>query len=406
MTIAHLLLEKLKLYSSCSIPALLFYILTFKSPCHTPNAILSAIVLLNFAIPITHNGAHGDMIDHSVVGTLTCYLGFGMIGYIVDRHQGKPTVPFYRVLNAWNQRPSSQQQQQHSQDKEQAPLDTSTMQSNAFKWLMLAWFRVLLSMPVMAFLDGFLRVCNEPPLDPPYISLMLSGKSIPIPTLYYYAISSIALIMHLVLVPTIWLVIYSTKLCYLALFSPKTMASYHDKVADFVQRPPLFDQLWLASSVHDMWSRRWHQIFRSAFRDIAYLPIRRLFPSKPLLGRALGVMSVFALSGLMHDYILLCMVGYQQYVTDPGLMGIQSTFFLLQGMGTVISNYHSIPKIPRSIARLLTFLFLLYSAPFFMEPYIRIKLNLLARVPGYPQTLDPYLGPICPYGSRLDVMPR
>ena len=115
---------------------------------------------------------------------------------------------------------------------------------------------------------------------------------------------------------------------------------------------------------------------------------------------------MFALSGLMHDYILLCMVGYQQYVIDPGLMGIQFIFFLLQGMGTIISNYHSIPRIPRTIARVLTFLFLLYSAPFFMEPYIRIKLNLLARVPGYPQTLDPYLGPICPYGSRLDVMQR
>lgn len=313
-------------------------------------------------------------------------------------------MPFYRVLDMWNQRLN----QQHSQNKtspnaeQQPPLDTSTMQSNAFKWLMLAVFRVLLSIPVMAFLDGFLRVCNEPELDPPYATLLLSGKSVSMPTLYYHAIASIALVMHLVLVPTVWLLIYSSKLCFLALFSPKTMASYHDKVAEFVQRPPLFDRLWMASSVHDMWSRRWHQIFRSAFRDIAYLPVRRLFPSKPMLGQALGVLSVFTLSGLMHDYILLCMVGYQQYVTIPGLMGMQLTFFLLQGMGTVISNYHSIPKIPHILARLLTFLFLLYTAPFFIEPYIRIRLNLIARVPGYPQTLDPYLGPVCPYGSRLD----
>lgn len=259
MTIAYLLLDKLKLYSSSTIPALLFYILTCKQPRDTAsNAILSAIVLLNFVVPITHNGAHGDMIDHSVVATLTSYLGFGMVRYMVDRHQGKPTVPFYRVLDMWNQRPPSQQQsteEKTTSSSTQQPLDTSTMQSNTFKWLMLAMFRVLLSMPVMAFLDGFLRVCNEPPLDPSYISLMLSGQWIPIPTLYYHAIASIALIMHLVLVPTVWLVIHSSKLSYFALFSPKTMASYHDKVAEFVQRPPLFDRLWLASSVHDMWSR-------------------------------------------------------------------------------------------------------------------------------------------------------
>lgn len=259
MTIAYLLLDKLKLYGSSTIPALLFYILTCKQSRDTSNAILSAIVLLNFVVPITHNGAHGDMIDHSVVATLTSYLGFGMVRYMVDRHQGKPTVPFYRVLDMWNQRPPTSQPQSTEEkttpSSTQQPLDTSTMQSNTFKWLMLAMFRVLLSMPVMAFLDGFLRVCNEPPLDPSYISLMFFGQSIPIPTLYYHAIASIALIMHLVLVPTVWLVIHSIKLSCLALFSPKTMSSYHDKVAEFVQRPPLFDRLWLASSVHDMWSR-------------------------------------------------------------------------------------------------------------------------------------------------------
>lgn len=256
MTIAYLLLDKLKLYSSSTIPALLFYILTCKQSHDTSNAILSAIVLLNFVVPITHNGAHGDKIDHSVVATMASYLGFGMIRYMVDRHQGKPTVPFYRVLDTWNQRPDQpQSSEEKTTSSNQQPLDTSTMQSNTFKWLMLGIFRVLLSMPVMAFLDGFLRVCNEPPLDPPYTSLMFSGQSIPIPTLYYHAIASIALVMHLVLVPTVWLVIHSLKLSYLALFSPKTMSSYHDEVAEFVQRPPLFDRLWLASSVHDMWSR-------------------------------------------------------------------------------------------------------------------------------------------------------
>lgn len=148
--------------------------------------------------------------------------------------------------------------------------------------------------------------------------------------------------------------------------------------------------------------RRWHQVFRFAFYPIAYRPVRQMF-KHPKLGRAAGTMAVFVMSGLIHDYILMTMVGFHRYFTESRVAGFQTFFFILQGLATVVSSTFPPTPLPKWIARGLAWLFILYTAPLFIEPFLRIGLHYTARVPGYPQLFDPYMDPVCPYGRDVLV---
>ena len=145
--------------------------------------------------------------------------------------------------------------------------------------------------------------------------------------------------------------------------------------------------------------RRWHQILRWAFEDIVYTPICQAFPQYPELGRILGTMSVFGISGFLHDYLLMAMFGYQEYMNQPGIAGFQTLFFLLQGVATLISKKSSI-GLPIWIARSLTYLYILYTVPLFIEPFLHIGLHRDAEMPGYPRFFDPHMDIVCPYGAR------
>ncbi|KAI9320452.1 membrane bound O-acyl transferase family-domain-containing protein [Dichotomocladium elegans] len=344
------------------------------------------------------------MIDLAIVATLSSYLVFGMIRFMVDRRRSsEKTEPFYIVIRRWNQGGKQQQQQQQQRDKTKVRLTEEKcirrIRQDALLWLLRGALVTLVSTVPFGILDGFLRVCNPPP-DGPYISSFLEKGYIPVRTLYYYGVCSIALFLHLAIVPTFMLLIYGLELSARSLLYPDSLEKHHLAVEEFVQRPPLFDRPWASTSIHNLWSRRWHRMFRWAFKDIVYLPIRHRLARYPLLRDVLSAMGVFVLSGLMHDYILLVMTGPHHYWTTPGVAGAQTMFFVLQGIASVISKEHGL-KIPRWLAFLLTWSFLLHSAPLFIEPYILIGLNRIAWIPGYPRFQDPYLGHICPYGAAL-----
>ncbi|KAN0065413.1 hypothetical protein ACQY0O_001249 [Thecaphora frezii] len=99
--------------------------------------------------------------------------------------------------------------------------------------------------------------------------------------------------------------------------------------------PLMFDAPARATSVQDLWSVRWHHLFRQPFLHVGFVPARWLV--KPLLGtkvaRAAGVMAVFALSALMHDYGQANMVADSQWrMTQTGV------FFLLQGVAVLLEQ--------------------------------------------------------------------
>ncbi|KAG1805095.1 uncharacterized protein HD556DRAFT_1195250, partial [Suillus plorans] len=60
------------------------------------------------------------------------------------------------------------------------------------------------------------------------------------------------------------------------------------------QCPPSFDSPWRATSLRELWSRRWHQWLRRIFIFLGGNPLSLLF------GRIGGVMGAFLVSGFIH----------------------------------------------------------------------------------------------------------
>jgi hypothetical protein len=132
----------------------------------------------------------------------------------------------------------------------------------------------------------------------------------------------------------------------------------------------------LARSVLDFWSRYNVWIHRWLKRHV-FAPIgrRRRRP-------ALGILAAFALSGLLHEYLIV--------VAVPGLIGRQFAFFGLHGLGALggawldwnyrIATGH---RPPNGLAIAATLAFVLATAPLFiqcMDRFIDLHRDVGARV--------------------------
>ncbi|KAI9483553.1 MAG: membrane bound O-acyl transferase family-domain-containing protein [Benjaminiella poitrasii] len=333
----------------------------------------------------------------------------GMFIYVHNRRQtpeGEELHPFYEILAKWNQAaPNQVESVTNTEDKktkkEEIPL--SKIRSDALKFLLRAVVYTIIYIPVFSTMDGFVRTCQEPPetfTNTPYLH-QIFRTSIPLASIFYYIWLGVTFTLHIALIPLLHLWAHSVQLCIVAWMpsvSHKTLRKLHKELVNFVAQPPLFDKPWLTRSVYDLWSCRWHQIFRPGFHQIAYNPIRRLFGKKHrILGRLIGTIAVFACSGAMHDYIMLSMLGYSNW-RAPGMLGYQTLFFFLQSLATIVSAMS--PKLPPWLARTLTWVWVLYTAPLFVEPYIRIGLHKYVQVPGFPKIMDGTIRSICPYGPR------
>ena len=94
---------------------------------------------------------------------------------------------------------------------------------------------------------------------------------------------------------------------------------------DPVDHPPVFCQPWLGTSVRELWSKRWHAVFKSYFHAIGWTV------GYSLLGTFGGVLGVFTLSGILHDVTIWGM----GHGTDPlRIVG----FFYLQGIAVILED--------------------------------------------------------------------
>ncbi|MBI5385556.1 MAG: hypothetical protein HZA90_12830 [Verrucomicrobia bacterium] len=92
--------------------------------------------------------------------------------------------------------------------------------------------------------------------------------------------------------------------------------------------PALHERPWAARGVAEFWGRRWNLWFRDWFRDVVFVPLRR----RPVLALVL----VFAVSGLMHEWVInvpLC------YLTRRALFGSMMIYFLLQAAGVLLERH-------------------------------------------------------------------
>lgn len=107
----------------------------------------------------------------------------------------------------------------------------------------------------------------------------------------------------------------------------------------------------LASSLNELWSCRWHQVFRSIWLVIPFRPIRTLINrvygirdqkdkkkkgTAPRVAIVAATISVFFVSGLMHEYIALCESGVDGY--GKHLIGQQCFFFTLHGVLCIVEQ--------------------------------------------------------------------
>ncbi|CAG8526107.1 9356_t:CDS:2 [Dentiscutata heterogama] len=82
---------------------------------------------------------------------------------------------------------------------------------------------------------------------------------------------------------------------------------------------PLVDKPFLSTSPRDFWSNRWHSIYRECFRDLFYFPVRNFFKSNRNIGYILGILLVYFISGILHDYINFVAFSYTKgYSTGRG----------------------------------------------------------------------------------------
>ncbi|CEP19368.1 hypothetical protein [Parasitella parasitica] len=405
-------LQRLLLYLGCAVPSIIFYLVTKnqtikKTNNGAPDWILVSIGLIEVLVPVLYDG-RGAVIDRVICAVMAIIMTSGMFFYVRDRQQtreGNEIQPFYSILTRWNEAPtsiSSNHKKKDNDNQQKAP-SLFEIRVDALKFLLRATAYTLLYIPVFSTMDGFIRACQEPPetsTATPYIRRLFAAP-IPIASTFYYIWLGITLTLHIAIIPLVHLLAHAVQLNIIAWIpnmNYKTLLRLHTELAHFVAQPPLFDKPWLTRSVYDLWSHRWHQIFRPGFYQVAYNPVRRLFGKEhKRVGRIAGTIAVFACSGLMHDYIILAAIGPSNY-NQPGIIGFQTLFFLLQALASLVSVMS--PRLPTWLARTLTWFWVLYTAPLFIEPYVRIELHHSATVPGFPKFMDAPLEGICPYGPR------
>ena len=115
------------------------------------------------------------------------------------------------------------------------------------------------------------------------------------------------------------------------------------------QWPPLFDHPWLATSVSQFWSRRWHQLFNDLFLSFG----GNIFAL--LMGRVGRVLGAFFVSGVFHAFGLW---GLGQGGESFKVIG----FFMIMAVGILLENswkFFTGSRVDGFFGRVWTFVWLL-----------------------------------------------
>jgi len=126
-----------------------------------------------------------------------------------------------------------------------------------------------------------------------------------------------------------------------------------------VQAEPIMRAPILATSLGDLWGRRWNLGFHDVARELIYAPLA------PRLGPAGAVFAVFLASGLVHDLVISLPAGAG--------FGLPTAYFALQGLGVLFERSTAGRKVA---GRVLTILvaavpaFWLFHPPFVWKVFL------------------------------------
>ncbi|KAI9033741.1 membrane bound O-acyl transferase family-domain-containing protein [Phycomyces nitens] len=402
--------EEVWLYGTCFAPLLIFYLVTKNnivklSPTSTAyNVLLSTITAVYFITPLLHNG-NGGLLGLSAIGLMACCFSARMMFYIIDLNRlsvGDKITPFWDSITPTELTEKS---------NKVVSVPIQKVRSDAVYWILMATLSFIMLIPVMVPPDTFIKVCAVPPeaFSPKSYAhvlldfLTLQG-SIPLRSIYYHMALGFTIHLHVAILLPLYRIFRSEQLLAYSFLYPNDQTnlveSHYYAYKRLLALPPIFDKPWMSRSSHELWSKRWHQVFRPGFQRIGYLPLRRLFGKYRRAGQMAGVMGAFTVSGLMHEYVLMTIRGYSRW-NQPGVNGYQALFFLLQGISVIVTspNFPLGPKrLPAWAGRLLTIGWIALTGPLFTEPYVRIDFQTTMTVPVFPDLDSSYLAPFCPYG--------
>lgn len=112
----------------------------------------------------------------------------------------------------------------------------------------------------------------------------------------------------------------------------------------------------LSTSLDDLWSHRWHQLFKSTWLSFPFRPVRiltvRFLTKKVKNAKAIGFLlasiSVFVASAFMHEYVIAANMGWPIY--NRFFRGEQCIFFVGHGLGVFFEHMVEAviaPKLPK-----------------------------------------------------------
>ncbi|CAG8501852.1 5474_t:CDS:1 [Funneliformis caledonium] len=362
--------------SLLSIWLLTFIGLSMIAPTTKQRYITLMIISLTFILIPLKYGKHFNCIYHLPIPVTIFGCFFKMLIWLKKCKQKiKETPPFFLTLFFWRKDyTGSTKSNKNSMTKEK-------LKSYLIQKSIKLFFRFLFHETCLYFLETFPPTIPDRSYPLRIIDYLLLNKNTFIATPYtlFYCYVYAGFLAHnmdyaynrfLVIIALIW---------YIQKNSSDKNSSTNSKV-EFINQylitllfdtPSLFNQPYLSISPSDLWGRRWHQILRECFFELGYLPIRSLFLKYQVLGHDMGLIASFTCSGIFHEYLLTVLLGRST--------GEHFTFFVFHGVMVIVWDIIWLP-ISKYIKyfidkRLTDFLvwncILIFSTPWFIEPYIR-----------------------------------
>jgi D-alanyl-lipoteichoic acid acyltransferase DltB (MBOAT superfamily) len=147
------------------------------------------------------------------------------------------------------------------------------------------------------------------------------------------------------------------------------------------------NQPYFATSVRDFWANRWNLIVQRCLRRIVFDPVMGLFGIRYPLKKGqkvanwkllLAVFSTFLFSALMHEWTMVA-------IMERSTTWEQMSFFILHGVLAIVEsiarkvvlNITGIDlskSIPHFVQVLYAQVVMVWTAPLFLNPYIREQL--------------------------------
>jgi len=101
---------------------------------------------------------------------------------------------------------------------------------------------------------------------------------------------------------------------------------------DPAQWPPFFQSPWLATSLRDFWSRRWHQLYRRPFVVLGSWPLSFVF------GRPGYILGAFLASGIFHHVVVLTLNGNVEMWCMLLSFGMMAAGIVLEDVFTALTG--------------------------------------------------------------------